>query len=263
MSGGQAHASARVDPARVADPATSRAGIASLFRTRPAGWMIAAIALIVCVSVDHRVYHLFHVGKEAVEGLAWYQLVRAVGTLWFWIPIALGVGLARGGAWRRRVRGALFIFFAALLAGVLAEGLKLVVGRERPLLHDGSYVFHPFGRWFNTVGLSFPSSHAAVAFGGAWMLWRLAQARSRAWTFAALLSLIVAAGCGLSRILTGAHFLGDVVGSGITGALAAAMAHRAIPPRLARRWPTLLLLRRRRTARRAQGPAQDAGTLAP
>lgn len=213
---------------------------------RPIRWLLAAAALILTLFVDRAVYSVALLGKDAVEPLFGYQLVRGFGSVSFWIPIALLAGLAHGGAWRRRLRAGLRVLAAALLAGLLAEILKVVVGRERPLLHDGSSVFRPMADLLSTKGLSFPSSHAAVAFGGAWMLWRLARLHGPRWRVGACLALAAAAACGISRMLTGAHFLGDLVGAAIVGAIAAMTIHHAIPPGAARRLPELLLLRRRR-----------------
>lgn len=233
---------------------TGTPGQASRRRPRgasPLGWGLGAAALVATVWLDRWAYHHLHAGKEAVEPQAWYQVIRAVGTLYWWIPVGLAAGLARPGAWRRRVRAALWVFFAALVSGLAAELLKVLVGRERPLLHDGSYVFRPLTGWLDNAGLSFPSSHAAVAFGGAWMVWRLARLEGGPWRGWAWVCLALASACGVSRMLTGAHFLGDVIGSAIVGAAAALLVHRLIWPGLARRWPEVCLLRRRGIARPA------------
>ena len=55
-----------------------------------------------------------------------------------------------------------------------------------------------------------PSSHAAVAFGGAWMLAAL-------YPRAAPIALALAAGCALTRVLEGDHWLSDVVAAGALG----------------------------------------------
>jgi undecaprenyl-diphosphatase len=204
------------------------------------------------------VYHEVCVGKEAVEWRWWYQAARFVGSLWFWMAVGVVVGLARPGAWRRRVRAGLGVLAAALLAGAAAELLKPVIGRERPLLHDGQFVFLPLTGWLSDAGRSFPSSHAAVAFGGAWMLWRLARGGGSVWRIGAWLALGVATCCGVSRMLTGAHFLSDVIAGGMIGALAAIGLARLVGPRLARHRPGVCLLRRRWVGR---GGAGRAGTL--
>ncbi len=219
------------------------------------GWSLAGLALAASLALDSWLYHRLHTGKEAVEGRLWYSAVRSVGTLWFWGCAAAAIAAVRPGAWRRRVRAGLWVFGAALLAGVAAEGLKMAIGRERPILHDGASVFRSISQSvLSSRNLSFPSSHAAVAFGGAFMVWRLRAGVPWGPVLGGL-GLAAACACGFSRTLTGAHFVGDVVAGGMVGALSAIGVHRCIGPRIARKRPGLLL------RRRAAGPAPGAGTL--
>jgi membrane-associated phospholipid phosphatase len=98
-----------------------------------------------------------------------------------------------------------------VLAGGLAELLKLLIRRERPNLHDGEYVYRSFGeRLLDSHDLGFPSSHVAVAFGGA-------AALARIYPRAGLVGYALAIGCGLSRLLAQAHFLSDVLAAAIVG----------------------------------------------
>ncbi|NQX96213.1 MAG: phosphatase PAP2 family protein, partial [Erythrobacter sp.] len=60
------------------------------------------------------------------------------------------------------------------------------------------------------ANLAFPSSHAAVAFGGCLMM---AYFMPRARIFLILLAI----GCGISRMLVGAHFATDVYVAGLIG----------------------------------------------
>lgn len=215
---------------------------------RPLMWGAALLLLLASVWLDPHLYQVAHVGKESIEWQAWYQVFRMVGTLYFWIPAGLAVGLARPGAWRRRVRAALWVFGAAAMAGLLAEVLKVAIGRERPILNDGSSVFRSISQVFlSTRDLSFPSSHAAVALGGAWMVWRL-RASLRMGSCIGWLALLAAGVCGASRMLTGAHFFGDIVGAAIVGAVAAMIVHRLVHPAIARRWSLVCLLRTRFSA---------------
>lgn len=212
-------------------------------------WSGAMVLLLASVLLDPYLYRVAHVGKESIEWHAWYQVFRMVGTLYFWIAAGLAVGLARPGAWRRRVRAALWVFGAAALAGLLAEVLKVAIGRERPILNDGSSVFRSISQVFlSTRDLSFPSSHAAVAFGGAWMVWRL-RGTLKLGRWLGWAAPLTAGICGASRMLTGAHFFGDIVGAAIVGALAAMVVHRLIHPSVARRCPEVCLLRRHRPGR--------------
>lgn len=102
-------------------------------------------------------------------------------------------------------RRGLLLFWSAALGGAVAELLKLTLRRGRPALTDGVHVFRPWGdRPFSTAEVGLPSSEAAVAFAAAAMLARLFPEASVLWYGLAL-------GCALSRVASGAHFMGDVV----------------------------------------------------
>ena len=82
--------------------------------------------------------------------------------------------------------------------------IKRLIGRERPGLTVHLYSFKSLlGGFVDDSNLGLPSSHAAVAFGGAFVLMYLFP---RIWPIA----LAGAIGCGLTRLLAGAHFLTDV-----------------------------------------------------
>ncbi len=124
------------------------------------------------------------------------------------LAIVLAVDLASGGGWST-VRLA-----AVALAGtnVVVEGLKRAIGRTRP---DGER------RRSNS---SFPSSHAANAFGLAWVLgarWR------RGIPFFFALALLVA----FSRLYLNRHFLSDVVAGAAIGMAISWAAARWLPLR--------------------------------
>ena len=95
------------------------------------------------------------------------------------------------------------------VTGALAEVLKLVFRRLRPGEVSPDYVFRPFleDPWSNK-GLGMPSSHMMVAMGAAVVLARLFP-RSR-WLW-----VLIAVGCGYTRVLAGAHYLSDVVVGGV------------------------------------------------
>jgi membrane-associated phospholipid phosphatase len=65
-------------------------------------------------------------------------------------------------------------------------------------------------RFRDTSGLGLPSSHAAVAFAAGFMVWFV-------YPRAGPVALAVAAGCGLTRMLAGAHFGTDVFVAGVVG----------------------------------------------
>lgn len=159
----------------------------------------------------------------ALEARDWYRLLRIAGYWPTWVVAGLVVE-----AWRRdrgveRARVALLerpavqMCVSAGLAGLAAEILKIAVSRERPG-PSGEFTFHwPFSALFegSPYGWGMPSSHAAVAFGAAFMILR--QSRAAGWV-----ALLLACGCGLSRMLTGAHFASDVVVGAMLGWVGAA-----------------------------------------
>jgi membrane-associated phospholipid phosphatase len=172
----------------------------------------SAVALVVATLLDQWAYG--HVRLTGVLDEDLGRLLRIMGFIGTWFALALAVGLHDAGAeppLGRPRRRAWLLFLAPGLAGLAAEVMKIVVRRERPALNDGAFGFRPWGeRTWSGGGLAFPSSHAAVAFGGAFMLAFLFP-RAR-WVGYAL-----AAGCGLTRILAGAHFVSDVVMGAVLG----------------------------------------------
>lgn len=142
----------------------------------------------------------------------WAMALRACGTLYIWIPVALILWLVQResdavGAKRR----ALLVLGAPVLAGLLCEVLKLVIRRERPDVEMGEWVFRPWSDHpFSSAGLSTPSSHTIVAFAAATMLTRM-YPRAR-WVF-----YLFALGCGATRMLSHAHYLSDVTFGALLG----------------------------------------------
>lgn len=167
--------------------------------------------------------------KSRFEPAAWWRALWVYGTLWIWGPIS--AALAIQAATRRdpaiRARAivmALAPLAAAALGGGLADGLKPFLCRMRPE-HAGpgeTYAFVEFLKNFpRGSGLGLPSSHAAVAVGGALALGRLFP--NLAW-----LALALAVGTCLSRVLAGAHYPSDVyvgawVGYASAGIVASAL----------------------------------------
>jgi membrane-associated phospholipid phosphatase len=151
----------------------------------------------------------------------WGRFLRSIGSLVFWVPLATAVwleGRARGAP---RPRQAWMLVLAPIAAGLGAEILKLLLRRERPSLHAGEWVFRSFAeRPFSTSALGLPSSHVMVAFGGAAVL-------ARMFPQTAPVAYLLAAGCGLTRVLSRGHFLSDVVVGAAAGwAVGALLWHR-------------------------------------
>jgi membrane-associated phospholipid phosphatase len=102
------------------------------------------------------------------------------------------------------------------------------VRRARPGPHDGLYAYLPWTGDWSTGAMGFPSTHAIVAFAGAFAMARLSPRSGPVW-------LALGAGCGLTRLLDGRHFLSDVVAAavlawGIVAILFEAMAPERLDP---------------------------------
>lgn len=162
----------------------------------------------------------------AVEGKDWYRMLRVAGYLPTWLVVGAIVlaadgaaagrtarsGVARAGSpstwWSRGV----LLMLAPALGGLAAEVLKVLFGRRRPIdnaVADSVYVWDgPFPTLRHLAdgyhgGYGLPSSHAGVAFAAACIIGRL-------WPGAGGPALLLAAGCGVTRMLAGAHFASDV-----------------------------------------------------
>jgi membrane-associated phospholipid phosphatase len=132
-----------------------------------------------------------------------HRLLRVAG----WWPTWLLVGAAFA-AHDRGLRRAWGLVAPAGMCGLLAEGLKLLVRRERPG-PAGEVSFRAFGELpWDSAGLGMPSSHAAVAFGAAFALGRL-HPRTLP------VGLLLAAGCAATRVVDRAHFLSDCAVAGL------------------------------------------------
>jgi membrane-associated phospholipid phosphatase len=117
------------------------------------------------------------------------------------------------GALRHACRRGLLLFSSAALGGIVAELLKIALRRERPGLTDGAHAFRPWSdQPWSTAQLGLPSSEAAVAFAAAASL-------SRLFPEGRLLWYMLAVGCALTRVASGAHFMSDVVLAALVGYL--------------------------------------------
>ena len=111
---------------------------------------------------------------------------------------------------------------APTLGGVVAEVLKLLVRRLRPDAETFGYAFRAFTDGpLSNRGMGMPSSHTLVAFAGAFALARLFPGATWVW-------ILLAAGCGLTRVLATAHFLSDTVTAACVGWAVAALLDRAL-----------------------------------
>lgn len=184
-------------------------------------WRFGAVALVAVVGA-----HLLdgwawqHLGRDGVYDRDSGRLLRIVGYYPLWIALGAALWLQT-----RRRREALMLALVPGLGGLAAEILKLLLRRERPAPHDGAYLFRAFtDQPWSSKMLGLPSSHALVAFAGAWMLCKLYPRAWPIWVF-------LAAGCALTRVQARAHFLSDVTVAAIAAWVVVELCWRQWGPR--------------------------------
>jgi membrane-associated phospholipid phosphatase len=178
--------------------------------------------IVAIVWIDRPIADFFHDHGGALQ--PFFNAVQNLGLGYPWLVLSglAFIVLRWGGAWRQLRRWAApmrasafipgFIFAAVGAAGLVADALKILVGRTRPklLFADGIYDFTWFG--WRADHWSFPSGHAATAAAlmtALWCLWP-----QPLWLYVAGAALIAA-----SRVITGQHFLSDVVAGAAIGIL--------------------------------------------
>lgn len=230
----------------------------------PESWLLPAAALLLIGLLVAHAFDLSQVAgldKRFVEGRDWHRLTRLMGYIGTWSVMSLVLLLInitrRNDPERFSAQPAagrpstplsipLFLIGCAGLAGLLAEGLKLLVRRGRPdalisanptlPLNESStyaYTWHwsapvpkpgeapaPFFKWFfDTSDLGLASSHAAVAFAGAWAL-ALIYRRS---PLVGVLALFLAYQTALGRLHVRDHYISDVFAGALIGTLTTAL----------------------------------------
>jgi len=169
--------------------------------------ILGVIGFIVISVLDRSIWQALRVPPESLPTLTskdWYQVLRQAGYLPTWLIIAGTIALfGRHARSERWWLNPVMIAIGAVASGAIAEILKVIVMRHRPG-EDGVYRFAWMLENFDKgPGFGMPSSHAAVAFGGAFAVSYLY--RGTCW-----IMMPLAVGCGLSRMLAGAHFASDV-----------------------------------------------------
>ena len=191
-------------------------------------------ALVVAWALDPVAYRSLL--RAELAGEDWVQLLRQLGYLPTWIGVAVLLcllDLKRGPEGRQAVaaqgtgsliapraadpwhhRGGL-VLLSAFVGGIAANVLKPLIGRLRPDASEAGAAFfadRPMVLWADggDLGLGLPSGHTTVAFAACGMLALLIPA----WRWP---MLVLAAGCGLTRLFAGAHSLSDVVAGAWVG----------------------------------------------
>ncbi|CAN5329808.1 phosphatase PAP2 family protein [soil metagenome] len=107
-----------------------------------------------------------------------------------------------------------YLFFSVVVAVLISETVKYIVGRGRPFVGGEANAFN-FSHFAGTEAFSsFPSGHAVTAFA-------LAFAVSSVWRKATLIMFIYAVLICLSRLVLLAHHPSDVVAGALTGVVGA------------------------------------------
>jgi membrane-associated phospholipid phosphatase len=188
----------------------------------PAG-ALALAAGIVATGTNRALFLWLNHAGQAVGDPVWFHLTMLGDG-----AVALALVLP----WIRRAPR---LFWAALLAAVVA-GLWTQVTKEfvdvpRPLSVFAVGEFHQAGPAYRRV--SFPSGHAAAAFGLAG-IWVMGTEGGRLWR---VLLLLLASLIGLSRIMVGVHWPLDILW-GMLGGWLGAWSGLALQARSQRHWPT-------------------------
>ena len=165
---------------------------------------VAAFCVLSFVSLDRPLaYACRGVGKGIRE---FFRFITTFGLSgWYLVPSLLLFIIFRFPSRKPAWAGpALFVFLSISLSGIVVDILKFTLGRYRPamLFHENLYGF----AFFRTDALasSFPSGHAAVVTA-------LALSLDAIWPRFRIPYILLALMVSASRVLTSAHFLGDVV----------------------------------------------------
>jgi lipid A 4'-phosphatase len=198
----------------------------------------AAIVLIETVSIlwlDRPLADFFHGHGAALQPV--FDVVQRFGLGYPWLVLcALVFAALRWGGrieqlrrWDSAMRASAhipaFIFAALAASGLLADLLKVLVGRTRPklLFASGAYDFTWFG--WHPDHWSFPSGHATTAAAlmtALWCVWPRPL-----WLYVAAAALVAA-----SRVVTGQHYPSDVIAGAVIGIVVTrALAVRLLPRR--------------------------------
>ncbi|MET7678030.1 phosphatase PAP2 family protein [Streptomyces seoulensis] len=159
--------------------------------------------------------------RWAVRELDITQTFRVL-TDWVWDPVTmrpLCAGVALWLGWRRAAWGtAVWLLVTCAVAAVVQQVVKAGVARPRPVWPD------PVD---SARFAAFPSGHAmtaTVVCGLLLWLVRESGVRGPRWYGAVALAVVSVLGVGLTRVWLGVHWLSDVLGGWLFGALVVALA---------------------------------------
>ncbi|MFJ8013391.1 phosphatase PAP2 family protein [Streptomyces sp. NPDC096339] len=169
------------------------------------------------LALDEQVARDLHAHAVTHPGVTRLMLVL---TDWLWDPWTMRALAALACAWlwwRGDRERAWRVGLATVAAAAVNQGLKALVGRERPVwpdpVHSSQYAAYPSGH----------AMTAAVVCG--LLLWLLPRSTAPAAVAAAwALAVVSVAGVGFTRIYLGVHWLSDVIGGWLLGVALVALA---------------------------------------
>ena len=193
-------------------------------------WVMAGAATLVAIAVsvawiDRPLALYFKADDDRL--VHWFQWITQFGLGWGWLVIS---GLAALGLWAASLRpqaGAMrerfaawalvpgFVFLSVLTSGLVADIIKILVGRTRPKLFFADGRFDLTGLSFKADHWSFPSGHVSNVAG-------LAAALTMLWPRHVAAYALFVALIALSRIGTTQHFLSDTIGAAFIATLVTA-----------------------------------------
>ncbi|MEU6485539.1 phosphatase PAP2 family protein [Streptomyces sp. NPDC046887] len=170
------------------------------------------------VSFDRTVADGLH--ASAVRSPVLTRTARVL-TDWVWDPWAMRLLVAAAVVWlwgRGERALAVWAVLVSAVGTTWQQGLKAVVGRERPVWPDPVDTAH---------FASFPSGHAmTAAFTVAVLLWlaRRLGAGGWVWRLAVVAGAVSVLGVGVTRLYLGVHWFSDVLAGWLMGVCFAALA---------------------------------------
>lgn len=166
-------------------------------------------------------------GVTAIERKLFYAVNDLTDAVeWpLWVVMQLGAAASVPGlallallGWRR-LRPALDLLLAGMVAWLLAKVMKRLLERGRPASFFEDVNLRGSLGVDNKDGLGFPSGHAAVAFALAVVVYPYLSVRWR------VVTVVLAAVVAFSRIYFGAHFPLDVLGGAAVGIAIGSCVH--------------------------------------
>ncbi|GGW37093.1 phosphatase PAP2 family protein [Streptomyces xantholiticus] len=212
-------------PGSAPDGRSSRTAAATPVRTCTVFAGLSALLLVTValgwsplMSLDRAVVNALH--DSAVAEPTFTQVNRVL-TDWVWDPVTMRLLAAAASVWlwlRRERVLALWVAVTTAVGTALQQGVKALVGRERPQWPDPVDSAHY---------AAFPSGHAmtAVVTCGL-LLWLCRQrgATGRTWAWCLAAAGVSVAGVGFTRLYLGVHWPSDVVGGWLLGVCVVALA---------------------------------------